>query len=44
MCDGEKIKEVKENWYKYLGILENNKIKESEMKEIFWEKIYGERN
>ena len=33
--DGERIKEVEKNGYKHLGILENNKIKESEMKENF---------
>ena len=32
MPDGEKIKEVEKNGYKYLGILEYNKIKESKMK------------
>ena len=35
MPDGERIKEVKKNGYKYLGILEYNKIKESKMKENF---------
>ena len=35
MPDGERIKEVKKNGYKYLGILECNKIKESKMKENF---------
>ena len=35
MPDGEWIKEVEENGYKYLGILEYNKIKESKMKENF---------
>ena len=29
MLDGERIKEVLKNGYKYLGILEYNKIKES---------------
>ena len=33
--DGERIKEIKKNGYKYLGILEYNKIKESKMKENF---------
>ena len=33
--DGERIKEVEKNGYKYLGILEYNKIKESKMKENF---------
>ena len=35
MSDGERIEEVEENGYKYLGILEYNKIKENEMKENF---------
>ena len=35
MPDGERIKEVLKNGYKYLGILEYNKIKESKMKENF---------
>ena len=35
MPDGERIKEVEKNGYKYLGILEYNKIKESKMKENF---------
>ena len=35
MPDGERIKKVKKNGYKYLGILEYNKIKESKMKENF---------
>ena len=35
MPDGEGIKEVDKNGYKYLRILENNKIKESKMKENF---------
>ena len=35
MPDGERIKEVKKNGYKCLGILECNKIKESKMKENF---------
>ena len=35
MPDGERIKEVKKNGYKYLGILECNKMKESKMKENF---------
>ena len=33
--DGERIKKNDENGYKYLGILEYNKIKESKMKESF---------
>ena len=36
MPDGERIKEIEKNRYKYLGILEYNKIKESKMKENFW--------
>ena len=36
MPDGERIKEVEKNGYRYLGILEYNKIKESKMKENFW--------
>ena len=36
MPDGERIKEVQKNGYKYLGILEYNKIKESKTKENFW--------
>ena len=35
MPDGERIKEVEKNGYKYLDILECNKIKESKMKENF---------
>ena len=35
MPDVERIKEVLKNGYKYLGILEYNKIKESKMKENF---------
>ena len=35
MPDGERIKEVEQNGYKYLGILEYKKIKENEMKENF---------
>ena len=35
MCEGERMKEVEKNRYKYLGILEYNKIKESKMKENF---------
>ena len=35
MPDGERIKEVLKNGYKYLGILEYNKIKESKMKDNF---------
>ena len=38
MPDGERIKEVEQNGYKYLGILEYKKIKENEMKENFWRK------
>ena len=33
MPDNERLNEVEENEYKYLGILEYNKINESEMKE-----------
>ena len=32
----ERIKEVEKNGYRYLGILEYNKITESKMKENFW--------
>ena len=32
---GEKIREVDEEGYKYLGILELDKIREKEMKELF---------
>ena len=32
---GKRIKEVEENRYKYLGILECHKIKENKMKEAF---------
>ena len=35
MPDGERIKEVEKNGYRYLGILGYNKIKESKMKENF---------
>ena len=35
MSDGEIIKEVEKNGYKYQGILEYNKIKESKMKDNF---------
>ena len=35
MPDDERIKEIEKNGYKYLGILEYNKIKESKMKENF---------
>ena len=35
MPDGERIKELKKNGYKHLGILEYSKIKESKMKENF---------
>ena len=35
MLDGERIKEVQEDGYKYLGILECNKIRLSEMKENY---------
>ena len=35
MPERERIKEVLKNGYKYLGILEYNKIKESKMKENF---------
>ena len=40
MPDGERIKEVEQNGYKYLGILEYKKIKENEMKENFWRKYF----
>ena len=36
MPDGEKIKEVEENEYYYLSILEYNKIKETKKRENFW--------
>ena len=36
MPDGERIKEVEKNGYRYLSILEYNEIKESKMKENFW--------
>ena len=35
MPDSERIKEVEKNEYRYLDILEYNKIKESKMKENF---------
>ena len=35
LVNGEKIKEVCEEGYKYLGILELDKVKEQEMKDIF---------
>ena len=35
MHDGERINEVEKNGYRYLVILEYNKIKESKMKENF---------
>ena len=35
MSDGERIKKVEKNGYKYLGILEDNKIKENKMKDNF---------
>ena len=35
MPDGERIKKIEKNGYRYLGILEYNKIKESKMKENF---------
>ena len=35
MPDGERIKKVEENGYKYLGILEYNKIKKRELKGNF---------
>ena len=38
MPDGERIKVVQKNGYKYLGILEYNKIRESKMQENFREK------
>ena len=37
MPDGERIKVVQKNGYKYLGILEYNKIRESKMQENFRE-------
>ena len=37
MCDSGRSKEAEKNEYKYLGILEKDKIKESsKMKENFW--------
>ena len=36
MSDGETIKEIEKNGYRYLGILEYHKIKESKMKGNFW--------
>ena len=41
MHDGERIKKVEKNGYKYLGILEYNKIKESKMKENFRTEYLG---
>ena len=35
LLNGQTIKEVDEEGYKYLGILELDKFKEREMKEIF---------
>ena len=35
MPDGERIKEVEKNGYRYLSVLEYKKIKESKMKENF---------
>ena len=35
LAGGEKIREVDEEGYKYLGILELDKIREKEMKELF---------
>ena len=35
MPDGERVKEVEKNGYRYLSILEYKKIKESKMKENF---------
>ena len=35
MPDGERIKEIEKNGYRYLGILEYNKINENKMKENF---------
>ena len=35
LVNGETIKEVCEEGYKYLGILELNKVKEQELKDIF---------
>ena len=36
MPDGERINEVEKSGYRYLGISEYNKIKESKMKKNFW--------
>ena len=36
MPDGERIKEIEKNGYRYLGLSEYNKIKESKMRENFW--------
>ena len=36
MPDGDRINEVEKNRYRYLGISEYNKIKESKMKKNFW--------
>ena len=35
MPDGERIEGIEKNGYKYLDILECNKVKESKMKENF---------
>ena len=40
MSDGSVIKEVEEDGYKYLGIIEADKIKEGEMKEVFKKEYY----
>ena len=40
MPDGERIKEAEKNGYRYLGILEYNKIKEIKMKN-FWREYLG---
>ena len=44
MPDGERIKDVEEDEYKYLGTLEYNKIKESEIKENFQEEYLRRTN
>ena len=35
LLDGQVMKDIEENGYKYLGILEMDKIKEVEIKEAF---------
>lgn len=44
MPDGERIKEGDESWYRYLGILDYEKVKESKMRRTFRENIWGEPN